>query len=262
MALVKRADTETLARSALVLDLGDLRRQADELERRTREQCELLIADARAERQRILAGASEHGYADGFAKGLAAGVEEGRRRGHDEAVAAAVDGCKAVQSGWEAALVDFVARRDDMLTQAKNEVLMLALEIARRVLKRVVETRPGVAADQLEAALSMVMRPSTLVVEVHPEDEAIMSVMMPRVGERLSASAHAVLRTRDDLSRGSVILRSEGGEVDASIDTQVRRIIAEIVPEQLRDRALAASAERSEAAEAGHDPRPAPEGTA
>lgn len=230
MALVKRADSDRMARPALVLDLGDLRKQAEEIERRMRDRAAEIVEQGRAERARLLAGAEDEGRATGYAKGLAQGLEEGRAKGREEAIAALSREGEGLRNGWEASLADFLTRRDEMLAEARADVLLLALMIARRVVKRVIDVDPRVVEDQLCAALSMTVRPTSLVVEVHPADAALAAQVMPDIVKRLCGSAHASLAESETLSRGSVVIRMAGGEVDASITTQVERIVEAIVP--------------------------------
>lgn len=237
MALLKRADSERMARPALVLDLGDLRRQAEELERRTRERTGEIIEQGRAERARLLAGAEEQGHAAGHEKGFAQGLEEGRARGQTEATASLRAEGESVQRAWEAALGEFLAQRDEMLTQARTDVLLLALMIARRVVRRVVDVDPRVVEEQLAAALSLTTRPTSLVIEVHPDDAALAGEILPELIKRFGVGDHASLATSSTIGRGSVVIRTRGGEVDASIDTQLQRIVEAIVPAAELDRA-------------------------
>jgi flagellar assembly protein FliH len=230
MALLKRADSDRMPRPALVLDLGDLRRQAEDLERRTRERAGEIIEQGRTERAKLLAGAEEQGHAAGREKGFAQGLEEGRTKGRAEAIAALTAEGQALQRAWEASLGEFLTRRDEMLSEARTDVLLLALMIARRVVKRVVDVDPRVVEDQLAAALALTIRPTSLVIEVHPDDAALANEVLPGIVKQLCGGAHAALVPDPARTRGSVVIRTAGGEVDASIDTQIGRIVEAIVP--------------------------------
>lgn len=230
MAVIKHAERDRLSKQAMVLDLGDLRRVAEAMEAKAQAEAKRIAEEARAERERILAGAFEEGFEKGRAEGLEAGLAEGRDRGRQEALVSTTEECRRLLDGWKAALDEFEQRRDDMLLDARERVLALAVAIGERIVKRVIEINPTVAADQLSAAISLMMQPSRLAVRINPEDEAVVRAVLPALMNRLGESANATIEPDAALSRGSVVVRSEGGEVDATIGTQMDRIVRAILP--------------------------------
>jgi flagellar biosynthesis/type III secretory pathway protein FliH len=255
VALIKQADAEQTVRRALVLDLGDLRARAEELEQRTRERAGAILEEAKAERRKLLDGAAEQGRAEGYAKGHAQGLAKGLEEGRAKAIAQAAAEAKALVSTWEGALKDFEARRESLLEQARDQVLELSLEIARRVTKRHVEVDAAVVREQLAAALRLTTKPSGLTVEVNPQDLALAQSVVPSLVRRLSAGGgHVEIQASATLSRGSVIIRCAGGEVDASIETQLARI-----EQAVRPPGEPAVERRSPAPMAQAAPAPAPE---
>jgi hypothetical protein len=79
MALIKHSNSRDIARDAVVLDLGDLQRQAALITRAAHDQAAAVLAEARAERERIVAGAAEAGRAAGFEEGWSRGGAQGWR---------------------------------------------------------------------------------------------------------------------------------------------------------------------------------------
>ncbi|MDX2114375.1 MAG: FliH/SctL family protein [Planctomycetota bacterium] len=234
MPVVKRADSQNMPRPALVLDLGDLRREAEALEAATRANIAAMLEEARAERARIVAGAREEGLKSGHAEGYRKGHEEGRAAGRAEAIAQTSARLGELATALSAVLDAFTAAREELLLSARAEVLAFAVAAAERVTRRVIAIDPGVVAGQLEAALAMTVAPSRLFVRVHPDDEALAREILPTLVERFAPGAHAVLSPDSTLARGSALIRTELGEVDASIDTQLDRIIEAVLPGQPR----------------------------
>ncbi len=129
-------------------------------------------------------------------------------------------------------------------------MVRLAAAIAQRVVKRAVELDPEIVTDQLGAVLEMVTRPTRLVVACIRGDRAIVEEALPRLALAASGSAAArhVEFTEDaELERGSCVARlgdepgtgkgSGGsgasglsGQIDASIATQLDRIVEELLP--------------------------------
>lgn len=268
MALIKHAQAQTIAREAVVLDLGDLARQGREFMAQARAQADRMLADARAERERIVAGAAEKGHAQGYAEGLAKGHKEGVEKGRASAIAETKKRLDDMATQWSVAAAQFNQAREDLLALAEREVLDLALVIAAKVTKRQVQTDPTVAVAQTRAVLELITRPSALALTIHPDDRALVEQALPELMKSLPMVRHVQLLDDQAVSRGSVFARGlgaasapsapgtgqngtgtagaggagsggaggsgigggGGGEIDASIETQLARIVDALVP--------------------------------
>ncbi len=242
MALIKNSNASILARDAIVLDLGDLRQQADEIIRQAGVQASRITSEAKAERERILAGASREGHASGFA----VGVEEGRKQGREEAMAAALAEHSAklqqVDMGWLACLGEFARRREDLVQEATRDVVRLATVIAERVIKRAVRLDPELVVDQLGAALAVVVRPTQVVVRINPEDREIVARALPGLMAAMPAVKHAEMVDDVTVERGGCVVRTRadqdggeegawgGGTIDATLSVQIDRIVEALLP--------------------------------
>lgn len=230
MAVIKHSERDRLARNAVVLDLGDLRRAADALEARSVAHAKKIVEDANTERARLITGAAEKGFAAGKADGLAKGQTEGREQGRVEALERHAPEIKALIDAWSAALVQVNTGRDDLLLEASTQVLALAVSIAERITKRAIALDPAIVGEQLAAAIALVVAPSRLVVYTHPDDLDAAKAILPSLVERLLGAAHATIEPDPRLSRGSVVIRTPEGAVDASIETQIDRIARAVLP--------------------------------
>ncbi len=230
MTVIKHADRERLTRNAVVLDLGDLRRTAEAMEANAKARAQAIIDDAIVDRNRILAGAHEQGFDQGRAVGHEKGLAEGRAQGHAEAMSAAQAEAAKTLEGWTVALDHFEGRRDELLLDARADILALAISIAERITKRKIQTDPAVAADQLAAALSLTVAPSRLAVRTHPDDLELTRTTLPTLLQRFTTSPNITIAADPALSRGSIVLLTDQGEVDATIETQLDRIVQTILP--------------------------------
>jgi flagellar assembly protein FliH len=240
MALIRHAQAEKIARDAIVLDLGDVQRQAAQLMEQARRRAEEMVAQARAEREKIIAGAAEKGRADGLAKGM----EEGKRAGAEQGKAAAVTEWRAkldqIEKRWGESLKVFEGERNRMLTEARTDVLRLALGVAEKVVKRVVEVDVNVVTDQLQAVLSLVARPTELLMSINPEDRVVAEAALPALMARFQSVRHVELVEDAKVTRGSCVARTRaqsggegsagGGEIDASIEDQLRQMAELLLP--------------------------------
>jgi flagellar biosynthesis/type III secretory pathway protein FliH len=230
MALISQADSEVLVREAVVLDLGDLRAQAGRIIEQARQEAAAIIEDARRERDRLIEGASEKGHSEGRAAGHAegrdAGVEEGRAAALEQCDERLSHVCASLQEGLDA----FRVLRDQMLEEGRDDVLTFAISVAEQVARRTIDLDREAALRQCEAALAIVLRPSALVIAAHPEDLAILQDAAPSLLARFANAPDVRFVADDSLSRGSALVRTDRGVVEADVDAQIARIVECVRP--------------------------------
>ncbi|MFB0987205.1 MAG: hypothetical protein QMB94_12975, partial [Phycisphaerales bacterium] len=166
MPIVKKIHARELLRSAVVLDLGDVGREAADLIEVARNEAESLLADARIEAARLTECAAEIGRAEGMAAGEAAGRAEGlaagATQGREEAMNAMAEELNSIATGWNEALVGLLASRDAIREEARRDLLRLSLAIAERVLGRLPAHQPSFVADQVSGAIEMLAGSTSL----------------------------------------------------------------------------------------------------
>jgi len=220
-----------MARDAVVLDLGRLEAQGDALVTVARSKAERIVADARAERERLVSDATQVGHREGFVTGKAEGFEAGREEGRKQALAEAAGQIEALVSRWTVAIDAFEAERAALLGDAREDLIALACEIARRATGRTIEMHPEVIVDQFAEVLAIVVQPTRLRVRVHPEDEPLVAEALPRLQARFAEGSDIQLIADGDLDRGSCIAVTERhGAVDGSVTTKLDRLIEAIMP--------------------------------
>jgi flagellar biosynthesis/type III secretory pathway protein FliH len=127
-----------------------------------------------------------------------------------------------------------------LFAEARTDVLRLAALIAEKVVKRVIQLDPRVVEAQMEAVLGMIARRSELVVSINPADREAATAAMPALCAGNQSVRAIELIDDPTLARGSCIARSRGveggdgggGQIDASIDAQLNRIIAALLPDE------------------------------
>ena len=233
MAVIKRADAETRAQRPVTLDLGDLDRRGQMLRDAAVSEAERVVHDAHAERERLIADATEIGRARGHAEGFAAGTAEGREAGRSEALAEYRERLQEMDRSWATEISGFLERREALLAEAKRATVELAVAIAERIVHRKIEIEPAVVEDQLRDLLGLVTAPATLLVRVHPDDEPIVGAVLPRLREHLSGTVHVRLEPDPTVGRGSCHAHTLGGaSIDASIETQLDRLVRDLLPDR------------------------------
>lgn len=225
MSVIRKTDAEALLSKAAVLDLSDLARQAEAIRARAQRQAGEILEQAQARHDKLVAEGHAKGYAEGLAKGHAEGLAKGREEGSKGAIKETRERAVRLEQGWAEALVRFEKDRSAMLSQARQDVLFLALEIARRITRRSLRLDPAIIGTLIEEALSHVAAPTQVEVSVRADEEQLAAEMLPAIAATFKACRQVGLRPDPALPPGSVIVRGAGGgEVDASVETQLARI--------------------------------------
>lgn len=230
MPMIRKEQARAYSRDAVVLDLGDLKRQGDAIIEQAKRKADEIVESAKRQRERLLEGASELGKADGFAQGKADGLVEGRAEGKAEAIARCSPELAALTDRWTEALERFESDRLLLLNQAGDSVLEFAVEFAQRITKRSIELDPEAACAQLASALGMLLRPTRVVIVVHPDDRGVIDEAMPALLARFDEIDHAELLTDESLAPGSCVVRAGDEEVNADVRLQIERLVDAVLP--------------------------------
>ena len=168
----------------------------------------------------------ELGRAAGHAEGLAKGLDEGRAKAHAEHAAK----LETLADSMTRVLRAFNDERAALAQRATAEVPRLAVAIAEKVCKRAGRYDPEVCAANATSALRLVMRSHDVKLHAHPEDCDNLRKLLPTIKRRWPALTHVELIEDPDLDRGGCRVLTEGGLVDAALQTQLDRVAVDLVP--------------------------------
>lgn len=230
MAVIKANSAGSLVHEAIVLDLGDLRRQADQLRESARQEAAQIIAQAQAHAKELVAGAHEKGYAQGLDEGRKAGHAAGLESGRAAALAQAQPMLQQLERTWKAALESLDQQRAAYEREARIAVLELALALAEHVVHRSVQVDPHIVEHQFEAALRHVLRPCEVTVRIHPQDRAVLQEALPRLLASFSQVKHVELVEDAAAGVGGCVVSFGKGVIDATVHTQLRRLAQMMMP--------------------------------
>ena len=231
MAMIRQADLDRSPRHALVMNVENIRAQAQAIMDQTRASASAIIAEARAERERILAGAAEAGHAKGHAEGLARGLAEGRERGRAEAQESMAERLATLETSWGRALEEFIGRREAMLRECEARGLDLAILMGERVARRAIEVDRRSVLGAVAGVLEMASRGTRLTLAVNPADESLVRGTLASLLAMDPDGRHVTLVVDADVACGSCVARTEaGGVLDAGIESRIGAIVAEMLP--------------------------------
>ena len=157
-------------------------------------------------------GDAEHEIKAAYQKG----VQDGQTAARKEALAQ----IEAMNARLARTIEEFSGMRQRFRHEAEEDVVALALAIARRILHRELTIAPEALLGIVKAALEKIEAREVHRVRVRPEDAPAVKEFLDKMGlpQRVEVVADP------GLERGAAILDSGRGALDASVETQLSEI--------------------------------------
>lgn len=145
---------------------------------------------------------------------------QGRSEGEAIATQHAAKRLDPVLAGLSALMNDLAQQRPRLRAETEEDTVKLALAIARRVLHRELSADPEALLGLVKAAFQKLNARDTHRLRVSPEDAAVLQ----QNRTRLELPPALEIASDPSLARGSAVFETSRGELDASVDTQIREI--------------------------------------
>jgi flagellar assembly protein FliH len=178
-----------------------------------------VLSAVRAEADRIRAEAWAAGEAEGRAAGLAAAQEAAQ-----PALAAL---------GAAATAIDEL--RAQLAAESQQDAVELAVRLAEQILAGVISVEPERVVDVARNALRHLIERRHVTLIVNPADLELVSDSVDHLRSELGGIEHLSVQSDRRIGRGGAIARTEAGDIDAGLDTQLARAreiaIAAVSPE-------------------------------
>jgi flagellar assembly protein FliH len=167
-----------------------------------------VLSAAHAEAEQIREQARLAGEAEGRAAGAAA------VRAEMEPAAQALRGAAAELEGLRAQVV----------AELETDAVTLALRIAEHVIAGAIATEPERIVDIAGLALRRITERRRVTLVVNPADLELLSESVAALQAELGGIEHCNVQSDRRVGRGGCLARTDEGEVDASIETQLARV--------------------------------------
>lgn len=176
--------------------------------RTAEQQAELLVRQAKTEAAEI----EKQAYERGFIEGEKAGKEVGEKT------------LEALLKQYAKRLEELNDMRKEIFAASEREVLRLALEIARKVIRREVSVDEELILTLVKVALNRVAEQTVMTVRVNPRDYQSIQRYQAAYSPTSSLNEGVKLIEDPSISRGGCLIETESGIIDARIEEQLREI--------------------------------------
>lgn len=236
MAIIKSKSAAALLNKSSIIDLGDLSRQSNRVLEEAQSKADIIIKEAEDKAQQLIEDASEKGYGDGKEQGMLAGREEGYDTGRQEALSQFAPQLDGLKQSFSKAIEDWEEERKRLFLEAREDVLEFALNMAKKITHKVVQTDPSVVRDQVIEALALLAEPTSAIVSVAPEDRQTVETMLPDIVQQIANCTHIELQDDPSITQGGCIINTKQGSIDATIERQIQRIVETLCPEGVNEK--------------------------
>lgn len=173
-----------------------------------RQKTEEIIEEARRKAEHIEREAFEKGFAQGEKAGL-------------EMMENSLETTSSALAGAAAQLEETQRKRAG---EMEEEVIRLALALARKIIQREVATDPELVVNVVRAVIEKAQLRGDVKVWVNPMDRETMVEMSPGVLKSLEGVRALTIETDDAVARGGALLECAMGELDVRLARQLSEI--------------------------------------
>ena len=160
---------------------------------------------------------------------------DGYRTGYDEGRAQAQREIADLLAFAEAAVREVSDTRSRLLEENETALVELAIQTAEKILQSTLAAEPQRVTDVLRGALRKAYVRDRLQVVCNPDDLALLEGTEGALQAQVGTLKGLELIGDRRVQRGGVIVRTPGGDVDATIGSQLDRLRAAMLGEDARD---------------------------
>ena len=123
------------------------------------------------------------------------------------------------------AIITFMSAKEKIYDEVAPKILEISMEVAKKIIKKEVETDKDFILGMIKEALEKLNKnEKQIIIRVSPEDKEYVKNNIDNLLEKLQIEAKISVQQDIKLSMGSVIVETNNGLVDASIDTGLQII--------------------------------------
>jgi flagellar assembly protein FliH len=215
--------------SKIVFNYSDMHRQCEDYLEQARLEGQRISDEAKRDSEEIRRRAHEEGRNAGLSEGHAHAADDIAKKSAQLADEMALEKLKTTFPALEAAGEAMVYERDRWLSRWETTAVGLAIAIAEKILHREIELRPETAVELVRETLDLAAGSSRLQLRMHPEDVTLLGPNADDVVRAASRCGEVEIIADSTIARGGCVIETQHGTIDAQFDTQLERIMSELV---------------------------------
>ena len=143
-------------------------------------------------------------------------IREGEHAGTEKANLA----MKPTLEGLAKSIAEFASLRRRIRSEAEQDLVKLALAVAKKILHRELTVDPGALAGVVKAAMANIDAKEVDSIRLNPGDAAALGDLISAAGVQANAQIIADI----SLTTGAILITTSRGQLDASVSAQLNEI--------------------------------------
>lgn len=208
-----------LGSHAVPFALDDVEEKASHYLEQIRGQAAQIIATAQNEAQAIRAQATQDGR------------QEALKQAQKQANQQVQQQVNSLLPALRQAAQEITQIRANCLRHWQQRVMNLAVAIAQRILRHELPRTPEVTNTLIQESLELAAGSAQLRLHLHPQDHATLSERVPEFATTVGKLALSDIIADPSVGPGGCIVKTEFGQIDQTIEAQLKRIEEELCEE-------------------------------
>lgn len=159
-------------------------------------------------------------------------VEQAYGKGFEEGKKQAERGLSSVFKALREAVEEVSGLREQILRDCEDDLLKLAVMVARKVIHQEIATDRLILAKIVAAAVNSASERDEVVIRLNPEDHRLVAAHKHLYLNGFSGERVLELKADDSVTLGGCIVDTAMGEIDARADSQVDEIFRRLLEER------------------------------
>lgn len=214
---------------------SDIRALAARILKRAQEQAQQKLEAARKQVSDMEKEAQKKAYDEAFPKGEKEGFKKGEAEGKATAQGQIKEAVTAERQAFQQNVTPVTTMLQDLtniinehrqfiITQAEADLLLLSVDIAKRLIGRELSVDSEVIRPIAIEAIGLVTDRSNILARVNPDDLAIMEDEIPNLQLLFPDLGIVKLEADPSIERGGLVAQTREGEVDMRLSTRLAAI--------------------------------------
>ncbi|MFH1549797.1 MAG: FliH/SctL family protein [Planctomycetota bacterium] len=214
--------------------LADTRREAEEIRRQAAqifEQAKQALADVRARAKTLEDEARKRGFEEGKQEGIKEGIPVGTKQGREEEVKHVMEKTENLRENLQQILAQTEVKRESLFADARKSILRFAIKVAEKIVRARVEVDDEAVLRNIEAAVDLIAQERKLQICINPSEAEVVQEYVPHLKSSSPRFESIHITPDESIGRGCCIVRTEAGQVDATVQTQFEEIEKQLIQE-------------------------------
>lgn len=229
MGLIKAAQTPPTLRT---FSMADIEAQAQLVLAQAKRQAQEILAQSMVKAAEEKVRAFDEARAMGLAKGKQEGLAQGLKAGKDAGLAQQTQSLQTAINAMNTAARALESVRTANHEQLTRDVLALTFMLVEKITRRRGLLDPEVMLANLAESLRLVSGTSRVRVAISPKDRKTLDEAMPKIKTQWPKLQEIEIVEDEAVMAGGCKVYSAGGEIDATLDGQLSRIAADLLPQE------------------------------